>query len=84
MLYKMSLRQPSCDRHTFLVLVMKIIGKAMFYPNLLKLDYWSFYEMEHEFNEFSKFRESDKSLKHELESIEKTCVLLPLWWHSGL
>ena len=30
---------------------------------------WSFPKLEKEFTEFSKFRESDKSLKHELESI---------------
>ena len=32
------------------------------------------------FSEFSKFRESDKSVKHELESIKRslTCVLLEL------
>ena len=37
--------------------------------------------MEQEFTEFSEFRESDKSLKHELESILSltTFVLLALW-----
>ena len=33
--------------------------------------------------EFTEFRESDKSLKHELDSVYKilsaTCVLLALW-----
>ena len=32
-----------------------------------------------EFSDFSKFRESDKSLKHEFDSIERSCVLLALW-----
>ena len=36
--------------------------------------------MEQEFTEFSEFRESDKSPKHELGSI----VLLVLWYHPGL
>ena len=31
--------------------------------------------MEQEFNEFSTFRVSDKSLKHELESISSSCFL---------
>ena len=32
-------------------------------------EHWSFNYIEQGFTEFSKFRESDKSLKHELESI---------------
>ena len=36
---------------------------------------WSFPQMEQEFNEFSTFRVSDKSLKHELESISSSCFL---------
>ena len=35
--------------------------------------------MEQEFNEFSDFRESDKSLKHELEILCLTCFLMALW-----
>ena len=38
--------------------------------------------MEHEFTEFSEFGESDDLLKHELGSIERSClshVLLALW-----
>ena len=37
------------------------------------------------FSEFSKFKESDKSVKHEFESIKRSlsCVLLLLWYHLG-
>ena len=33
--------------------------------------------------EFSKFREFDKSLKHESESILRSCVSHVSWWHCG-
>ena len=37
------------------------------------------------FREISKFREYDRSLKHELELIYRSSCLLPLmWWHSCL
>ena len=36
--------------------------------------------MEQEFIEFTKFRESDKSLKHELESVERFCLSHVACW----
>ena len=39
--------------------------------------------MEHEFAEFSEFSESDKSLKHELRSVERSCLLHVCCWHCG-
>ena len=39
--------------------------------------------MNRTFTEISEFRESDKSLKHELGSMSLTYVLLELWWHPG-
>ena len=35
--------------------------------------------MEQEFNEFSEFRETDKSLKLNLKILSLTCVLLAVW-----
>ena len=37
--------------------------------SLRLLDHWSFSQMEHKYGEFSRFRESDKQLKHELGSV---------------
>ena len=50
--------------------------------------HWSFPQIDQKFSEFSEFRESDKSLKHELDSIQRspsaTCILLVLWQHLDL
>ena len=37
---------------------------------------------ESDFSEFSEFRQSDKSLKHELGSISRSSLVL--WYHLGL
>ena len=37
--------------------------------------------MEQEFIEFSEFSESDKSLKHELGSISRSCLSHVSFWH---
>ena len=39
--------------------------------------------MEKEFSEFSKFREFDKSLKHELGSIKRSYLSHVSCWHCG-
>ena len=39
--------------------------------------------MEQEFTEFGKFRESDKSMKHEWESIYRSCLSHVSWWCCG-
>ena len=36
---------------------------------------WSFPRMDQKFSEFSEFRESDKSLKHELDLIYRSSLL---------
>ena len=37
--------------------------------------------MEQEFGEFSKFSESNKSLKHELDVFQRSCVSHVPCWH---
>ena len=39
--------------------------------------------MEQKFNEFNEIKESDKSMKHELESIERSFVSHVSCWHCG-
>ena len=39
--------------------------------------------MEQEISEFSEFMKSNKSLKHELDSISRTCLSHVSCWHCG-
>ena len=39
--------------------------------------------MEQEYTEFSEFREFDKSVKHELGSIERSCLSHMSCWRCG-
>ena len=69
--------------HHLSTLVHKITDSHSSAPVFGLRYFWTFSEMSRTFTEFSEFRESDKSLEHELGSIQRSCLSHVSCWHCG-